>query len=219
MKIETIDCRIETLDRIMLDWKLNWFQSRDFMKKSDCSSVFLLTLVFATFLGATLGAMSSAKADVSTMKEGSLVKLRMVKFDGDDGYPMYEAIDPKGPLGTAKVSLRCIDNGYDVNEKGKTVAWKYNELMVFDSEKGRVIKRKEPRANVASEKGWNFKFKNFDECEKAAPNMSDAVCTMTVKLSRARGLASLMEASCKNEPSAKGSETSGAAKPSSPTTR
>lgn len=175
--------------------------------------IFLLTV----FSGIQVHAKDSANK-TSTMKEASVVELRMVKFTGDDGYPLYETVDPNGPMGDAKVSIRCIDNGYDVNAQGKTVSWKYHELMVFDSEKGREIKRKEPRGNVASEKGWNFKFKNFDECEKAAPNMSDANCTMTVKLSRSRGLASLVSSGCKPIESAKPA-AGGSSVPVKPTTR
>lgn len=185
------------------------------MMSSGCFKVaFSLLAVFAVL--PAMGQNSTNKA--SAMKEGSVVELRMVKFTGDDGYPLYETVDPNGPMGDAKVSIRCIDNGYDVNAQGKTVSWKYHELMVFDSEKGREIKRKEPRGNVASEKGWNFKFKNFDECEKAAPNASDANCTMTVKLSRSRGLASLVSAGCKPIEATKPS-TGGSSVPSKPTIR
>ncbi len=184
------------------------------MSLGSLRGAFFLLAVFAA-----LPAFAKDSANkTSTMKEGSVVELRMVKFTGDDGYPLYETVDPNGPMGDAKISLRCIDNGYDVNAQGKTVSWKYHELMVFDSEKGREIKRKEPRGNVASEKGWNFKFKNFDECEKAAPNMSDANCTMTVKLSRSRGLASLVSSGCKPVESSKPG-TGGSSVPVKPTTR
>jgi hypothetical protein len=135
-------------------------------------------------------------------KSIEVVELRMTRFTGDDTYIEYQAVDPKTSIGDAKVSLRCVDRGYD----GKVV-WSYQELMVFDA-KGPEIKRKEPRGNVAKENGYSFVFSSLDECERASPTVIDgsADCVMRVAIDKTpikrksekdrKGTAKLISAEC-----------------------
>lgn len=122
----------------------------------------------------------------------ALIEFKLLNFSGADSYPEYELAASEGAV-TSKASLRCVENGYD-----GAVTWRYNEVMVFD-ETGPLVKRKEPRANVATEHGYRYQFKNFEECEKAAPQVVDgtAVCTMKLKLNRAAGTARFVSSECK----------------------
>ena len=154
--------------------------------------ILLTTICYAIAILPSLGRGETA---VKPLKGFEVVEFEMTDFFGEDGYPAYRTNDPRGPLGNVAMSLRCSE-GYDGN-----VVWKYREIMVFD-EKGKVIKRKEPRGNVASERGFRFAFPTLQECQKVAPLVlsAGAKCRVTLQLSKVRQMAKYVSSDCVAQP-------------------
>lgn len=155
----------------------------------------LLTTILLTALLAPLPSHGN-DLTIKPLKGFEVVEFEMTNFFGEDGYPAYRTTDPRGPLGDVAMSLRCSE-GYDGN-----VVWKYKEIMVFD-QNGKVIKRKEPRGNVASERGFRFAFPTLEECEKSAATVlsEGAKCRVKLQLNKKREMAKFISAECKVAPS------------------
>ena len=161
----------------------------------DLKKTILLTAICCSL--ATLPSTGRAQSTKKPLKGFDVVEFELTNFFGEDGYPSYRTADPRGPLGDVTMSLRCSE-GYD-----GSVVWKYREIMVFD-EKGKVIKRKEPRGNVASERGFRFAFPTLDECQKVSPLVlaEGAKCRVILHLSRAREMAKYVSSQCTSASSA-----------------
>lgn len=162
-------------------------------------TIVLTTLYFTLLTRPSLG---SGQARVKPLTGFDVVEFELTNFFGEDGYPAYRTKDPRGPLGDVAMSLRCSE-GYD-----GSVVWKYREIMVFD-EKGKVIKRKEPRGNVASERGYRFAFPTLQECEKVSPLVlaEGAKCRVVLQLSKTREMAKYISSECIPQPSASGASS------------
>lgn len=158
-------------------------------------------VVAAIAFGGLMPPVASA-ADRSASSEFETVELKMISFAGEDGYPSFVTIDPNGPFGSVKASLRCVDYAWD----GK-LKWQYREIMFFDP-RGKNIRRRESQPNVSHERGYTFAFATADECASASPSefSSDATCILRVQVNRKKlvganekeplGIARLISSDC-----------------------